>query len=151
MTCYEKILESLPFTLNESIKDDYVLSDDTSTRVNKLGTNECEGLCWLVGVDYDGTQNWESFINSYLNGIDKPKTDKRLKELSNNNMWDRWERGGRISKKELSLIICKSVDVIEKYCRKSQAVYLKSYSNGDYSNVYFKKEDWLEYEVFLER
>ena len=58
---------------------------------------------------------------------------------------------GRVSKKELSLIINRSIDTIESYCSKSASVYLKSYSSGTGANVYFKKSDWVEYEHYLKR
>ena len=151
MTCYEKVLDNLPFILHEGIKEDYKISDSTLTRINKLGEVECEGLCYIVDFAYNIGQHWESFLIDYLNGIDKPKLDKKVKDLSTDNMWDRWERGGRVSKKELSLIIGCSVDKIEGYCSKSAGVYLKSYSSGTGANVYFKKSDWEKYEPYLER
>ena len=150
MTCYEKIIEMLPVEINDSIRKIFTLDEDTLKRVNRLGSKECErlsaNLAFTIGVD-----DFEMRVIDFLNFIEKPKLDKKVKDLSIENMWDRWVRDGRVSKKELSLIINRSIDTIESYCSKSASVYLKSYSSGVGANVYFKKSDWEEYEPFLKR
>ena len=150
MTCYEKIIEMLPVEINDSIRHIFTLDDETLKRVNRLGKRECEklsaNLAFTMGVD-----DFEMRVIDFLNFVEKPKLDKKVKDLSIENMWDRWERGGRVSKKELSKIIGCSIDKIESYCSKSASVYLKSYSRGAGANVYFKKSDWEEYEPYLER
>lgn len=150
MTCYEKIIKMLPFDINDSIKDLYTLDNETLKRVNRLGSVECENLsAWLAfTMDVD---DFSLRVVDFLNGIEKPKLEKKLADLSSTTMWDRWNNNGQVSKRELSIILSRSVDVIEGYCRKGQDVYLKSYSKGKNSNVYFKKSDWEEYEAFLER
>jgi len=150
MTCYEKILELLALVCEGNIEEVFILDDITLKRLNKLGAKQCEHLCThldLCVLPHD----YEKEIYNFLNHAEKPKLDKMVKDLSIDNMWDRWERGGLVSKKELSLIISCSVDKIESYCRKSAGVYLKSYSSGTGANVYFKKYDWDEYEAHLER
>ncbi len=150
MTCYEKIIEMLPVEINDSIRKIFTLDEETLKRVNRLGSKECErlsaNLAFTIGVD-----DFEMRVIDFLNFIEKPKLDKKVKDLSIENMWDRWVRDGRVSKKELSLIINRSIDTIESYCSKSASVYLKSYSSGVGANVYFKKSDWEEYEPFLKR
>ena len=129
--------------INENIEHDFIVSEDTLYKLNKLGQEECESICKMVAWNYTPAVNFEEFVLDNLSRILAPQYETKYNESV--DIKARWNDGYPISFAEAveSKIVMVSKQILTKYWKDGvNGIHLQVLQVSSGAKVTFTKKDW---------